>query len=160
MLLSTDIKHKVMNVTDKQKNVACKLSIELTDFDTARTAAAKIHDFVADAIDDYSASEPTDLQAEFAIRLGIDICDSTRRTLKAKIADELEIRNVNALSQMNLSQGDAIVHIRTGGREVVSSIKDNGKIFFKGTGCQQTWASVLYEDILASCVVIEYAEQA
>ena len=121
-----------MSVTTKQRDIAELLKIQLTPKESYRGAAAKIRDFVSEATDDYPPSDPTEEQVEFAQDLEIELQDETRRTLSAKISDELEKRNIAALKELNLTPGDSVCYLPSGELQVISTIKENGKIYFKG----------------------------
>lgn len=105
--------------------------------------AAKIRDHVAIAIGDWKAADPTERQLEYAKLLGINVGKYSRRVISAKIEDELTKRNVKALKKLKLKPGDKVTLTEEVGirYHIVSTIKDNGKIYFKGIGCPQAWAT-------------------
>lgn len=132
-----------MEITEQQKQIAKILIIEIKSNDSFRTLKAKITDQIAEAIGEKVREDPTERQLDYAESLGMLLDDKSRRVISAKIADELERRNRKALKKLKIKPGSK-VRVRNEFRLkdfVVSSIKENGKIYFKGIGCPQAWAS-------------------
>jgi len=132
-----------VNPTKKQMEFAEKLNIYVSKNDTYRTLKANLLDEISDAIEVRVKSQPTEEQSSYAKSLGITFNKDSFRLLSAKIADELEKRNMDALKTLNLKIGDVV--LKKGMIIIkpltVSSIKSNGKIYFKGGGGKQAWAS-------------------
>lgn len=132
-----------MSITKEQRLIAKQLGITVSKLDSYNVVAAKIRDFVAVAIGDWEKSDPTEPQVKYAESLGIKIDEDSRRVISAKIEDELIKRNKKALKKLKLKPGDKVkLKDDKGARNnVISSIKENGKIYFKGIGCPQAWAT-------------------
>jgi hypothetical protein len=132
-----------MEITEQQKQIAKLLEIEIKSNDSFRTLKANIIDQIAEAIGEKEREDPTEGQLDYAESLGMLMDDESRRVISAKIADELERRNRKALKKLKIKPGSKIrVRNEFGPKDfVVSSIKENGKIYFKGIGCPQAWAS-------------------
>lgn len=140
-------------VTAFQIQVAKALKMDVSA-DTENVAAARIRDFVAEAIGDRHAKRPaSSKQTAFAAALGIDVRDDTMNVAYAKIEDVLRTLNHAAINQLSLKPGDRVRHrkkfeidgtVRIHFRDhVVSSISENGRVYFKGMGCQSGWPTDL-----------------
>jgi hypothetical protein len=119
--------------------------------ETFGVAAARILDAIADALGE-EPREPSSLrQQDFARTLGLDVSVDTVRVASAKIADALLVRNVAAVKAMELGPGDVVEIAQRGqidGKEcvleqefVVSSVRPNGRLFFKGGNGRGAWAA-------------------
>ena len=138
----------IARATQVQIQIAKDLGIEVSK-DSFRVAAARILDLVAPAIG-YNAKPATSKQVEFAKGLGIDVTSDSSRVASARIQDKLEEVNSRALKELRLAPGDKVVVRKTytfSGQEymdereyVVSSIKDNGMVYFKGGNGKCAWA--------------------
>jgi len=94
--------------------------------------------------------KPTDKQIAFAESLGIDVTAYSFRVAFAMIQDALLEREKRAVEGMNLKPGDKVARERqfkhngqiyTRREEyIVSSIRDDGFVYFKGIGCKCGWA--------------------
>ena len=138
-----------MSVTNDQKEIAKQLGISISKLDSFNVVAAKILDHVAIATGDWDVAGPTERQVEYAVSLGIKVGKYSRRVVSAKIEDELKERNVKALKKLKLKPGDKVKlkeekDVRD---NIISSIKENGKIYFKGIGCRQAWATQIESKI-------------
>lgn len=141
------------NATPLQIQIAGQLGVVVST-DSFRVAAARIMDIVGPAIG-YKAkySEPTPKQVEFARALGIDISGESFRVSSAKIQDKLEEMNLNALEEMQLAPGDRVRMqqvINYKGQQhvfeqeyIVSSIRHDGLVYFKGANGRCAWATKL-----------------
>jgi len=130
-------------ISKQQKEIAAALGVSIEGIKTFRVAAAKIMDFVAPSVGEKEQLSPTQSQLDYANSLNIDVSNDTRRVASAKIQDHLEIKNLEALKSLNLKPGDKVLYdngymIK---EHIVSSIKEKGKVYFKGVGCPQAWAS-------------------
>lgn len=136
--------------TTFQKEVAIKLRVNISNC-SKEMAGAKLRDYLSLAILDYPVDEPTDSQIDLAESLGIDISNETRRTAKIKIKEHLLTINRIALNQLGIKEGDSITFydndeiVET---RIVSTIKQNGRIFYKGTDFRSDYASILIEKII------------
>jgi hypothetical protein len=109
---------------------------------------------VAEAIGERHGPRPaTARQVEFAQRLGLEVRDDTVRVASAKIADELDRRNRQALGTLRLQPGDRVmtrkVYEIDGQRHewirefTVSSIDARGRVHFKGGNGDGAWPTEL-----------------
>lgn len=138
--------------TKKQLEIADKLLILVSENETFRTLKAKIEDEVSESVDAYKRNPPTESQLAYAESLGIIVKNDSLRILSAKISDELEKRNISSLKELKIKEGD-VVKLKGACEEeslIVSTIKNNGKIYFKGNGCNQAWASQIEKVIKRS----------
>ncbi|MFM9961666.1 MAG: hypothetical protein ACKV2Q_10620 [Planctomycetaceae bacterium] len=118
--------------------------------DTCDIAAARIHAFIGPAIHskaaEYHASER---QIEFARDIGLEVVSDSSLVASAKIANELFVRNMAALEQLQLKPGDRVRvrhEIEMDGELkewvdefVVSSVQPNCRIMFKGGNGSGAW---------------------
>jgi hypothetical protein len=145
-----------MKATALQTQIARQLGIDVST-DSFRVAIARIMDIVGPAIGDKPKHfKPTPKQLKFANELGIHIADESFRVCSAKIQDKLEELNLKTLEEMQLAPGDRVLvreiidykgrHHVSEQEYVVSSIKDNGMVYFKGGGGRCTWARKLKKE--------------
>lgn len=130
--------------TQQQKSIAALLNINV-DNETFEVAAAKIKDLVATSINELPPIDPSQPQRDLAKKLKISVKNGTMRVAFAKIADAIFEKNTNAVEKMSLKKGD-VVRYRGDPKSqpmTISTIKLNGRIYFKGTNCPTAWASEL-----------------
>ena len=143
---------EVPKVNDFQIEIGQKLGVDLKG-ETRKVAAAKILDEIARAIDfdssliDPSRDEPTEKQIEYAeSAFGIDISEDTYRVALAKISDGQLKRNLEALDEKELTEGEDVIFTEEMKGKIIkkaftiSTIKPNGHIFFKGSNSGAAWA--------------------
>jgi len=131
--------------TAAQLELAAKLDIEVSPYDTFGTVATQILDQVGAAIG-YPARDVTEKQLELAEELGIDITDCTQAVAFMRIKEAIEQSNLDALKRSRLGPGDVVVNSgsnwhMSGGppggpdvERVVSSVRQDGQVFFKDGG--------------------------
>ena len=135
--------------TEVQYRVASALGVDIVR-DSRSVAAARIHDMVAEAIDERHGPRPaTARQIEYAAALGLDVRADTLRVASAKIGDELDRRNQEALISLELQPGDRVIKCQRfdldGERHewrrefTISSIHPSGRLFFKGGNGYGAW---------------------
>lgn len=145
-----DFQH-VARVTAEQLAVGERLGVDLSQ-DTWAVARARILDVVGAAIGDQERyNEPTERQIAWAESLGIDLTGHSYRVAFATIQDALWERENRLISEMNLRPGDRVARerdveykgeIHTARQEfVISSIRDDGLLWFKGGGGMCGWPS-------------------
>jgi hypothetical protein len=155
---------RIKKATSLQKRIAGQLGIDVSE-DSFSVAVARILDVVGPAISEKKPkySVPTQKQAELAKQLGIGITGDTFRVGFAKIEDKLEElnlkANLKAIKDMQLTPGDKVlVHhtVNINGQQhewdqecVVSSIRDDGRVYFKGGTARAAWAAKLKKVNLA-----------
>ena len=149
----------VDSASSQQIEIGRKLGLDLSK-DTWNVARARILDIVGPAIGDIPKySKPTAKQIRYAKALGIDISNDTFRVGSGKIDDVLLQHNLEALERLQLKPGDEVVRTRTveiNGEThtweeifVVSSIKPDGLVYFKGGGGKCAFASQLRKRVRA-----------
>jgi len=141
-----------VRATDEQNRIAAALGLNVSG-DSESIAAARILDVVAVAVGHSGPRAATIKQIEFARALGLDAGEDTLRVASARIDDELRRRNVAAIERLKLEPGDRVlkrsmVTINGEQREwtheyVVSSIRPNTRVFFKGGNGQGAWPTQL-----------------
>ena len=133
---------KNLKPTEQQIEIARLLGIAVSQKDTFRILKGKINDFVAPAIGQCEKTEPTEKEIEVADSLALQVKGSSRRVLYALIGDELDRLNLAVLKELKLDTGDTVtIKTYAGNAEyIIASIGENGKIYFKGIGCPETWA--------------------
>lgn len=147
----------VPTATPFQVDIGHRLGLDLAG-ETYAVAAAKILDVVGAAIGDTRRYEhPTEKQIAFGNTLGADVRNQTFRVASAMLEDALLERNKRAIEQMDLKSGDLVVKrhrfehigkVHEWEQEfVVSSIRSDGLVYFKGSGCRCAWASTIDEKI-------------
>jgi hypothetical protein len=92
-------------------------------------------------------------QRKFARSLKLNVAKDSMRVASAKISDALLAANKKALDKLKLNKGDKVIFIENYEAEsgvykrmsehVVSSIGSNGRVYFKGIGCQGAWPTQL-----------------
>jgi len=143
----------VPRVTEEQLVLGKRLGLDLSQ-DTKAVAAARILDVVGSAIGDVPRyDKPTDKQIAFAESLGIDVTKCSFRVAFAMIQDACLEQEKKAVERMSLKPGDKVLRERELERDgqvytlkreyIVSSIRDDGFVYFKGIGCECGWASTL-----------------
>jgi hypothetical protein len=141
----------VPRVTAEQLAVGTRLGLDLTQ-DTWAVAKARILDAVGTAIgDEERYDEPTQNQIAWAESLGIDVSPHSYRVAFAMIKDALSERENQLIRVMNLKPGDRVAREREVEYEgqihkvrqefVISSIRDDGLLYFKGGGGMSGWPS-------------------
>jgi hypothetical protein len=95
-------------------------------------------DFWGNAIMQY----PTQKQIELASKFGYDISALSRRIGTAIIGDIMLQLNIDAIAEQNLEPGVAVTYKDDilAKQMVISSIKDDGRVYFKGGDGQSAWA--------------------
>ena len=143
----------VRRVSPEQLDVGDRLGLDLAQ-DTWAVARARILDVVGPAIGDQERyDEPTEKQIAWAKSLGIDVMGQSYRVAYALIQDALWERENQLIRDMRLRPGDTVArereleiegdihHLRE--EFVISSISDDGRLYFRGTGAKSGWPSQL-----------------
>ncbi len=112
-----------------QINLGQKLNVKINR-NSFLISAAILKDRLAYEINDYPPELPTNSQIDYADSLRINIKNETRRTAFQKIALFLYRKNNKAIKELNLKVGDRL-KFNDGRIEVISTIKDNGRLYFK-----------------------------
>lgn len=85
---------------------------------------------------------PTPKQIRFAKDFGFDISNDTKRVAHAVIDDIMDQLNLDAITKEELAPGVSVINIWDKLRNVfvISSIRDDGIVFFKGGNGKKAWA--------------------
>ena len=139
-------------LSDLQKEIASRLGLDVSN-DSYDVAAAKIMDQVALAVKHFPPKPSSTEQRKYAKSLNLAVAKDSMRVASARISDALADKNAKALSRLKLKKGDKVIHtekydygegLQTNTSEhIVSSIGSNGRVYFKGVGCQGAWPSQL-----------------
>jgi hypothetical protein len=138
--------------SDFQQEIAARLGLDVSG-DSYDVAAARIMDIVALAVKQFPARASSAEQRKFARSLKLNVAKDSMRVASARISDALLAANKKALDRLKLSKGDKVifiekyegesgVHMRMS-EHVISSIGSNGRVYFKGIGCQGAWPTQL-----------------
>ncbi len=141
--------------TPAQLTMAAQLGLQVTADDTFAMLASNILEVVGDAIG-CPSREVSDRQRGLAEELGIDITDCSSSSVAfVRIKQAIEIANSDAARRMELKPGDRVVKRvnkaeryllealgerlesfsrQIHGEDEVSSIREDGQVFFKGGG--------------------------
>jgi hypothetical protein len=141
----------VPRVAPEQVDVGRRLGLDLSQ-DTWAVARARILDVVGPAIGDHERyRKPTEKQIAWAKSLGIDLTEESYRVAYAMIHDALWERENRLIEEMQLRPGDTVSRVRQLEWEgqihewteerIISSIRDDGLLYFKGTGSRRGWPS-------------------
>ena len=132
---------KIKRVSEKQVSFGRKIGLELNNC-TIGVAVAKIENQIDQNFWGRELGEPTKKQIELAAKFGYDISGETRGVGSAVIDDIMEQLNLEAIERQNLLPGDIVKNIWDSlHREyVISSIREDGLIFFKGGNGKRAWA--------------------
>lgn len=138
--------------TADQEQLARALGVDISG-DSFDVAAARLMDVVAVSVGHEPAEPASERQMQFAQSLGCAVAGDTKRVASAKIGEALLARNRQAIVSMNLKPGDRVIRtiqfeyggeLRTTENEfVISSIQNNGRVFFKGGNGQGAWPTQL-----------------
>lgn len=139
--------------SQNQINIGSELGLDVSR-DSWNVARAKLLDLIGDAIGDLiKYTNPTKKQIEFGKELGIDVSKNSFRVAIARIKDALTEKNLRAIEELQLVPGDQVVLTRwlnfNGISEklkekfIVSSIRKDGLVYFKGGNGRCAWAGKL-----------------
>lgn len=132
---------EVSKVSDKQVLFGKRLGLDLRKC-TISVAAAKIQDMIDRDFWDRDLGKPTQKQIELAKKFGYDISGETRSVGSAVIGDIMEQLNFESIQEQDLKPGDRVLNKWDSVRRhyQISSIKEDGLVFFKGGNGRKAWA--------------------
>jgi hypothetical protein len=89
--------------------------------------------------------QPSAKQIELALQFGHDISTTSRRVGHAIIDDLMTKLNLDAIATQHLARGVAVTnkHDLSRRKLVISSIKEDGTVFFRGGNGAKAWARSL-----------------
>jgi hypothetical protein len=121
-----------------QLNIAKKLGIKINN-DSETMAAARIHDYVYEAINPTKEKFITsEEQLDLAKSLGIKLVTNSSLIAFAQLSEKLDQINIEAIKKLKLSPGDEVT-INNGNVYVISSIGKNYRLWFKGGNGYSAW---------------------
>lgn len=128
--------------TQAQRELADTLGIKVTDEDTFAVVASHILERIGNEIGS-PPSEVSEKQLAKAQELGIDVSScSSSWSAYIKINEAIRRSNLDAVRRMGLKPGDEV--LTSGGQQyVVSSVGEDGRVYFKGGRGKQSPASQL-----------------
>lgn len=133
---------KVRRVSTQQVEFCKTLGLSVEGF-TVGVAEAMLRDMIDTRF--YSVSDlghPTEKQCEVAKQFGFDITKTTRRVGSAVVNDIFDQLNRESIQNQQLKPGDVVVKRwdTDEARYVVSSIQEDGSVYFKGGNMNRAWA--------------------
>ena len=116
-----------------QKIVARKLGIKIHAKSFA-VAAAQIETALSPALigEEDEAKPASERQVEFAASLGLDTSKDSMAVASARIQERLDERNAELIRTMRLAPGVRVKWKQWNREMVISSIAENGRLWFKG----------------------------
>lgn len=115
-----------------QKEIAGRLGIQIAS-SSFNVAAAQIEQAIAPALwHEPDLGDATSRQIEYAASLGIDVSKDSKRVASARIQEQQDIRNKTLIREMGLRPGTVVYWKRYERKMVISSISQNGRLWFKG----------------------------
>ena len=139
--------------TEQQRSLAAFLEIDISE-DSQEVAAARIREAVEPAINPSKGyRSPTQNQIDLAHQLGLDISGDSFWVCFAKINEHLRDLHQKAHERLQLKPGDWVKQTQTFDHEgikhttekkyQVSSIGNDGKVYFRKGGGFSAWPSQL-----------------
>ncbi|MFH1674245.1 MAG: hypothetical protein ABIF87_12580 [Pseudomonadota bacterium] len=129
-------------VSEKQIVFCRKLGLDVSG-NSVSVAAAKINEVIQRQFWGSPINEsPTDKQISLAKKFGIDISHMSRLVGDAVINDIMTQLNANAIKEQGLRPGLRVrkVYDKTSREYIISSIRPDGTVYFKGGNGQRAWA--------------------
>lgn len=131
-------------VSDAQVAVARRLGIDAQG-DTVTVALARIEDALDEQFHGVSLRTGTAKQLDLLEQFGVNADGDSFRVVSAKIWDIMTQLNLTTIREQGLRPGVEVtnVHDRLGWVMVISSITDDGTVYFKGGQGKKAWARSL-----------------
>ena len=132
---------KIKKVLDKQVEFGKNLGLDLNCC-TINVAVAKIEDLIDQTFWGKSLGSPSKKQIELASKFGYDISEETRRVGATVISDIMEQLNFESIDLQQLMPGDTVINKwdSLSQKQVISSIQEDGLVYFKGGNSKRAWA--------------------
>ena len=131
----------IPRATFSQIEFAAQLRLDVSS-DTVTVAISKIEDAIDLHFWGRSLGRPTEKQIKLAEKFGFDIAGATRRVAEAVIDDIMTQLNLESIESQKLRPGVKAmrVHDPLSTTLTISSIKEDGTVYFKASGCIRAWA--------------------
>lgn len=138
--MKKELKH-IKRVSDQQIAFCRKLGMDLTG-ETESLAAAKIYDMIRAEFFNEDLGNPSEKQIELAKTFGFDITKCSRREGNAIIDDIMNELNYESIEEQQLAPGMEVINRWDALKTVytISSIREDGIVFFKGGNGKKAWA--------------------
>ncbi|MFZ1962875.1 MAG: hypothetical protein WAU78_05295 [Roseiarcus sp.] len=133
---------QIATVNEPQRAFGNRLGVDISGRSLG-VAAAMIDDALQrDFWGKADLGAPTTKQVALAAKFGHDISEATRRVGNAIIDDFMLQLNREAICKQNLEPGAAVIneHDRLRRTQIISSIADNGTVYFRGGNGAKAWA--------------------
>lgn len=129
-------------VCDEQRvDFGHRLSLELRG-EILGVAVAQIKDVIDRDFWNRDLGLPSPKQVALAAKFGFDIGSSSRR-IRAAAIDNIQTQlNLESVESQHLGPGDVVTHVGhpERGEMAISSVQEDGLVFFKGGNGQRAWA--------------------
>ncbi|MBA1447042.1 MAG: hypothetical protein FE835_19580 [Gammaproteobacteria bacterium] len=132
----------VNKVTKAQIKFCKNVGLDVSS-DTERVAIARLHETIQREFwENTDLGRPTENQVELASKFGIDISNMSRIVGNAIIDDIMSELNKEAIIEQSLKPGSRVrkTYDENGKIYIISSIKRDGTVYFKGGNGQKAWA--------------------
>lgn len=131
----------INRVSDQQIEFCHRLGIDVSG-DTVSLAAAKIYDIIRREFFGEELGRPSEKQIDLAMRFGFDISKCSQREGNAIIDDIMSELNYESIDEQKLEPGVEVINKWDDLKRVytISSIQENGMVFFKGGNGKKAWA--------------------
>jgi hypothetical protein len=135
------LKIAVNTVNEAQVSIGNLLGLSLGG-NTITVAKAKLHDYIEANFDTPTEKRLTERQIEFAGEFGFDIRGLSKRVGEAVIFDILYSLDVESIERQHLGPGVVVYnrHDKLKERFTISSIREEGVVFFKGGSGRHAYA--------------------
>lgn len=136
---------KVVRVSAEQVEFCNTLGL-IVEGCTLEVAEAMLRDLIDSKF--YGVSDlghPTEKQCDVAKKFGFDITKRTKRVGGAVVNDIFDQLNRESIDNQQLKPGDIVVKSwdTDQQRHVISSIQEDGSVYFKGGNMNRAWARSL-----------------
>lgn len=138
--MKKELKH-IDRVNKQQVEFCRKLGIDVSG-DTVSLATAKIYDIIRREFFAEELGRPSEKQIELAKKFGFDISHCSQREGNAIIDDLMSELNHESIEGQKLEPGVQVINRWDDLKRVytISSIREDGIVFFKGGNGKKAWA--------------------
>ena len=138
--MQKELKH-IDRVNNQQIAFCRKLGIDVSG-DTISLATAKIYDIIRREFFGEKLGSPSEKQIELAKKFGYDISHCTQREGNAIIDDLMSELNYESIEEQKLKPGVEVINRWDDLKRIyiISSIREDGIVFFKGGNGKKAWA--------------------
>ena len=132
---------KLTQLSNAQIIFGKKLNLDFAECTTG-VAIAKIWDLIDHEFWENDLGGPTSKQIDLAAQFGYNISNETKAVGSAIIDDIMMQLNLESIDNQHLQKGDIVINKwQTANlKYIISSIKEDGTVFFKGGNGHKAWA--------------------